>query len=128
MAEALALGLPASLEKLGSALELDVEKDMEGRRLMLKMSKPRKPTKKDPSTRHNKPADLDRLVSYCAQDVATEAAAHKRLKRLNAREIKVFHYDGLVNERGIKIDREMVRACIDIWNQHVAKLTNDYKT
>ncbi len=40
MAAALACGLPGSLENAAKALKLDVEKDMAGRRLMLKMAKP----------------------------------------------------------------------------------------
>ncbi len=41
-AMAAAMALPRSLEGLGSALNLDVQKDMAGSRHMMKMTKPRK--------------------------------------------------------------------------------------
>lgn len=46
-AKAAALSLPRSLEKVAKALGLPQQKDMGGRALMLKMCKPRKPTKKE---------------------------------------------------------------------------------
>lgn len=46
-AKAAALSLPRSLEKVAKALGLSQQKDMGGRALMLKMCKPRKPTKKE---------------------------------------------------------------------------------
>jgi DNA polymerase bacteriophage-type len=45
-AMAAAMALPRSLEGLGEALKLPIQKDMEGSRHMLKMTKPRKGSKK----------------------------------------------------------------------------------
>lgn len=58
-------GLPMSLDQAAKALNLDVLKDMDGHRLMLKMCKPAK----DGSKWHERdPALLDKLVAYCTQD------------------------------------------------------------
>lgn len=45
-AMAAAMALPRSLEGVGEALDLAIQKDMKGSRLMLKMAKPRKGEKK----------------------------------------------------------------------------------
>ena len=66
------LSLPRKLEKVAQVLGLSVQKDMEGHRLMLKMSKPRKPTKFDRSVWHEKPEDFQKLYRYCSNDVAVE--------------------------------------------------------
>lgn len=44
-ANAASLALPRALEKLAAALEAPVQKDMEGNKLMRKMTRPRKPSK-----------------------------------------------------------------------------------
>lgn len=44
-ANAARLAMPRGLEGLAKALEADVQKDMEGNRLMKRMTRPRKPTK-----------------------------------------------------------------------------------
>lgn len=44
-ANAASLAMPRALEKLAAALEAPVQKDMEGNKLMRKMTRPRKPSK-----------------------------------------------------------------------------------
>ena len=44
------IGIPGNLEGAGQAMRLPVQKDKEGHRLMLKLCKPKKASKKDPST------------------------------------------------------------------------------
>ena len=68
-AKAAAHGLPRALEGAGEALNLPIKKDKEGHRIMLKLCKPRKPTKHDPSEWHEKPEDLLKLFRYCIRDV-----------------------------------------------------------
>jgi DNA polymerase bacteriophage-type len=60
-AAALALALPAKLENVATALNLEQQKDRAGRDNMLKMSKPRKPRKGEDPTKtywHDDPARL----------------------------------------------------------------------
>lgn len=125
MATGMALALPSSLENMAEALKLPVQKDMAGRRLMLKMSKPRKPTKKDNSEWHEKPEDIQRLREYCNQDVVTEAAIHTVLPPLIKRELSVYHFDAKVNLRGVKIDRELAKAVVHVWDQYTARLNTE---
>ena len=76
MAMALALGLPARLDRLADALELANRKDEAGERLMHQMSKPRKPHKdEDPSDRSTGSTIAERLErwrKYNKQDVEVE--------------------------------------------------------
>jgi DNA polymerase len=125
MSEALAVGLPSSLEKLADGMKLPVKKDMAGRRLMLKMSKPRKPTKKDKSPWHEK--DKEKLLAYCDQDVLAEAAVHRAIPRLNNREQQIYHYDQRVNRRGIPFDRELAEAALWMWSEHTKELEIELK-
>lgn len=127
MSEAMACGLPASLEEVANSLQVGVQKDMAGRRLMLKMAKPRKPTLKDKSEWHDKPADHEALRAYCDQDVRAEMAVHAKLPRLNPREIQVYHYDQRVNQRGIMIDRELAESALYLWNLHSKMLNAELK-
>lgn len=121
-AEVLAMALPAALARAGEALSLDAQKDDAGHKLMLKMSKPRKPTKHDKSEWHDKPGDMDRLVQYCEQDVRAERAVHDAVPRLSSREQSVYTFDAKVNLRGVKIDRELAEAVVDVWGQYTDRL------
>jgi DNA polymerase bacteriophage-type len=127
MAECLAAGLPASLESVGLSLQLPSSdlKDKAGHRVMLKMSKPRKPTKKNKKEWHDDQKDFDTLVAYCEQDVVAENAIHHRVPRLNNRELSVFQLDKKINARGVKIDRQLAKTAIGIWDSHTRRLNSE---
>jgi hypothetical protein len=81
-AAALALALPAALEKVAAALDLPQQKDQAGHRLMLQMSRPRAPRQhENPNTTYwfDDPDRRARLYGYCKQDVATERAIAQRI-------------------------------------------------
>src|SRR5690606_31762452 len=71
-------GLPSSLEKLGEALNLNVQKDNKGKALIRFFSVP----KKDGT--FNEPKDFpekwEQFCDYCVTDVVVEKQAHRRLK------------------------------------------------
>lgn len=103
-----AVALPGKLEHVCEVLKLPVQKDMEGHKLMLKMSKPRKPTKNNPSEWHNSIKDLKRLMQYCGTDVDAEALLLKTLPPLIPFERKVWVLDQKINYRGVCVDRPLV--------------------
>ena len=90
---------------------------------MLKMSKPRKPTKHNKAEWHEKPEDMQRLRDYCVQDVRAEAAIHAVTRRLSAREQAVYHFDSKVNLRGVRVDRDLVESVVAVWKQYEDRLT-----
>lgn len=127
MAEGLAMNLPAKLEEVGKALGVAELKDTKGHKVMQKMTKPRKPTKNNPATRHETPEDWKQLIAYCAQDVRSELANHNKLPRLCNREQQVFWYDSRVNERGVKFDVELAQAAVAVWRQYEDRLIEELR-
>lgn len=109
---AAALALPRDLEGAAKALKLPVQKDMEGRRLINKWCKPRKPTKNNPKTRHDDPAELARLVKYCETDVDAEVELFLRTPPLTGLERRVWELDQTINLRGFAVDRPLVHTVL----------------
>jgi len=107
-ARAAALALPRNLEGACLALNLPIQKDMDGRRLLLKMCKPRKPTKNNPAKWHDTPADVARLIEYCRTDIAAEVEVFLNTPPLNETERAVWALDQKINFRGVFIDRHLV--------------------
>lgn len=125
MAECFARGIPPSLENAAIALDLDVEKDMVGKRLMQKLCRPRRPSKHNPNIWHEKPEELQRLRDYCDQDVITEAGVSKKIQRLPPREQSVFLFDQKVNERGVMVDRDLAESAVELWDHHCRSLDEE---
>lgn len=119
-AKSRAWGLPASLENVGRVLELDVQKDAEGKRLMKIFSMPRNPTKNNPATcilREDSPEEAERYDQYCDTDVHVEMAVSRRVPDLIPQELAFWQCDQAINERGIAIDVEGARNCAAIITQ-----------
>jgi DNA polymerase len=114
MAMALAVGLPARLSAAADALELEYRKDDAGERLMHQMSKPRRPHKdEDPAAGAYWFGDqgrLDRLYSYCKQDVEVERELYDRLPVLLPTEQTLWALSSEVNARGFYVDRKFAEA------------------
>lgn len=104
--------LPRALDKAGKALNLPIQKDMDGKRIMLKMCKPRKPTKNNPAKWHEDPEDFQKLYDYCINDVEVERAIDNSLPQLTAQEQEVWFLDQTINTRGIQVDTELVDAAL----------------
>lgn len=127
MAASTFAGYPAKLDEASRALlSTSFQKDMDGHRLMLRMSKPRK-VEDDGTVRwwHEEDRDkLHALATYCMQDVVAERALRHALARttpdlsregfLPEGEQQVWEVDQLVNERGVSVDLELVDALIDV--------------
>lgn len=116
------LALPRNLEGAALALKLPVQKDMDGRRLILKWCKPRKPTKNNPSLRHDDPAELERLVQYCKTDVDTEVELFLRTPMLTPTERKVWELDQKINMRGFAVDRPLVDTVLRLIDEETKEI------
>lgn len=97
--------IPMDLERVVKVLRLPYEKDMEGNKLTLSLSKPNKRGYYDRS-----PQILERVGAYCAHDVCNQVALHARLGWLPQGERKVWLLDQRINERGVKLDLDFVAA------------------
>lgn len=107
--KALPLGLDAAI----TALELPITKDMEGHGHMLVMCKP------DwlGGWSHHNDFNIDRLAVYGARDVEAQLGLYQATKGLGPSERHCWVLDQRVNQRGMKIDREFVHACMDVLDQ-----------
>lgn len=142
-AKAAAHALPRALDKLGEALRTRFRKDIEGSKLMKKMTRPRKSKKKErkdwdeigmehPKVLFHETAEmLARLIDYCRLDVLTEEAISNRLVDLSPAETELFLLDLTINLRGFQIDRTAVRMALQLvhresvlLNQQLGQLTD----
>lgn len=116
--------LPRSLDMACKALELPVQKDDEGYRLMLRMCKPRKPTKSNPAKWVQDPWPLKKLIQYCIQDVEAEYALSQALADLPPLEQKLWYLDQEINARGVQVDLESAQAVIqgvETWTERLVR-------
>ena len=116
-------GFAGNLAMIGKALGFkgDQAKDAEGKKLINRFSKPRKPTKKDPAKWHTAethPEEWAAFGSYCRQDVIAEGNIDKRLSEIKYDmpdyEWKVYALDQKINDRGINLDNEFIEAAIEM--------------
>lgn len=128
-AEAAAQALPRHLAEVSRVLNVPTPKDDEGHRLMLQMCKPR--SVDEDGTIHwwddEDPEKLRRLVEYCRQDVRAERAVAKRLRRLSDAERQVYLHDQRINDRGVRIDVDLVEASRKVVKRGLRDANNDIK-
>lgn len=118
-AEAAAMSLPRSLDKVGEALGIVQKKDKGGMALINFFSKPRLARSGEPSGIYfNEPRDFpekfDEFDAYCAQDVRAEEDVASRLFRLSPYEQRIYTLDQVINARGIRIDTASARAGVQL--------------
>lgn len=112
MAVAAMKALPLGLDALTKALELPVQKDMEGHRLMMKMCK-----RNIKGEWEHSAENMSRLKSYCVGDVDAQYGSHVVLGGLGPSEREAWIIDQKIQQRGLRVDREFVHACIDVLEQ-----------
>ena len=124
MAAALASALPGSLEGAAAALGLP-GKDVDGHRLMMQMSKPRKPRKdEDPNVTHWL-ADPERLCAYCRRDVEIERELYRRVPALSESEQALWALDAIINRRGFAVDLALAGAARKIAHAALADVNRE---
>ena len=117
------LGLPLSLKDVGAALGLDKQKLTEGKELIRYFCVPGKDgTRRMPASALEKWATFK---AYNLRDVETEMAIQERLQKYPVPEEvwSQYHLDQQINDRGIAVDRTLVRGAIDIDERSREELT-----
>lgn len=130
MAKANVCAIPRSLKYASLAMELSQTKDDDGKRIMLKLSKPRRLRKgEDPGVYwHEKREDLIKLYDYCKTDVVVERALDKVLPELDLIETKIWNLDQAINDKGVRIDIPAVKGILKLIHEYEAQLTAEVKT
>jgi len=111
------VGLPGKLEMVGHALNMTAKKDTDGHRVMLKLCKPRKPTKNNTDTRwtpENNPEDFQKLYDYCVKDIGAEVELFLKLPPMHTKEREFWLLDQKINEHGFKVDRQLVKSTLKL--------------
>lgn len=112
------LALPLSLEGVGEALSLDKKKMSEGKELIRFFCMPCKATKANGGRTRNLPSDApekwEQFKTYCKRDVDVEMQIRKKLKNypIPDREQVFYCMDQRINDRGIRVDTQMVGQAI----------------
>lgn len=126
------LGLPRNLDGVAKVLGLPEQKMAAGKALINFFCKPCKPTKANGGrTRnlpHHDPERWELFKEYCKQDVETERAIRKhlqRIERIQRSEHQLWCLDQKINDRGIRIDRQLVGQAIETDEVVAARLTEE---
>jgi DNA polymerase len=151
-AKAAAVAIPRNLADAGAVMNLRIQKDYEGHRVMLKLCKPTAAWAKwkkanddiksgkrvlqktrelaereEPIKFHTPetdPDDFKTLYHYCKIDVQTETLLDKALPDLTPFEQKVWFADQRMNHRGVAVDMQLVNKIAEIMESE-AKTMNE---
>ena len=136
MAKMSAAGLPRSLDMAAKALKTELKSEG-GRIEMLQLSKPRKPTKADPSTRwtfENAPDKWVAMLVYNIDDTPAERGIDNAVPDLISSEREIYHLDQRINQRGIAVDLKAVRDILFVVERYkellaaeCQRITEDWK-
>lgn len=107
------MGLPRALEDVCDVLDSDVKKDQDGKKIMLRLSKLKKPSKKDPDCFDDDPVKRQKLYSYCIDDVLSENSISEILPDITPRQQKFWELTTKMNQRGIYCDVELCKIAYE---------------
>ncbi len=122
MVRALSHSLPGSLDSLSEIFKLsqDKAKDKAGKQLIQLFCKPRPANQKiRRATSQTHPVEWRRFIDYAKSDIEAMRELYKRLPIWNYRgtELGLWHLDQTINNRGVKIDLDLVHSAIQAVDQ-----------
>ena len=133
MVWAATMGLPLSLEGVGSVLGLEKQKLTEGKELIKFFCQPCAPTKANGQRTRNRPFHApdkwEAFKRYNLRDVETEMGIQQRLAKFPVPDQvwEEYHIDQEINDRGVRLDMELVRSAIDMDTRSRHELTTAMK-
>lgn len=123
------MGLPLSLEGVGTVLKLENQKMKEGKDLIRYFCVPCKPTKTNGGRTRNLPEHApekwELFKSYNKRDVEVELAIKQKLTKFPVPDFlwKEYHLDQIINDRGIMLDMDLVENAIAFDERSKSELT-----
>lgn len=96
--------LPQNLDEAVRALRLPFEKDKDGSRFTTALSKPNARS----GALDRSPGSIQRVISYCEDDIGAEDGLHRRVGWLPPGERSVWLLNQRMNERGLRLDMALV--------------------
>lgn len=129
MVWAATMGLPLSLEGVGAVLGLEKQKLTEGKELIKYFSVPCAPTKANGGRTRNHPFHApdkwEAFKKYNIRDVETEIGIKDRLAKFPVPEEvwDEYHIDQEINDRGVRLDMDLVKEAIEMDSRSRSELT-----
>ena len=129
MVWAATMGMPLSLKGVGQLLKLEEQKLDEGKALIKYFSVPCAPTKANGGSTRNLPFHNPEKWSlfkvYNKRNVEVEMAIQQRLANFPVSDNvwDEYHIDQEINERGIRLDMDLVQEAIDMDTRSRSELT-----
>ena len=129
MVWAATMGLPLSLEGVGAILGLEKQKLTEGKNLIKYFSVPCAPTKANGGRTRNRPFHApdkwEAFKQYNIRDVETEIGIKNRLAKFPVPEEiwDEYHIDQEINDRGVRLDMDLVKEAIEMDSRSRSELT-----
>ena len=129
MVWAATMGLPLSLEGVGAVLGLEKQKLTEGKDLIKYFSVPCAPTKANGGRTRNHPFHApdkwEAFKKYNIRDVETEIGIKDRLAKFPVPEAVwyEYHIDQEINDRGVRLDMDLVKEAIEMDTRSRSDLT-----
>lgn len=127
------MGLPLSLEGVGAVLGLEKQKLSEGKDLIKYFCQPCAPTKTNGQRRRNlhfhAPDKWALFKKYNIRGVETEMGIQQRLSKfpVPAQVWDEYHQDQEINDRGVRLDMELVAAAIEMDTRSRTQLVDTMK-
>ena len=127
------MGLPLSLEGVGAVLGLEKQKLTEGKDLIKYFCQPCAPTKTNGQRTRNRPFHApDKWAAfkrYNIRDVETEMGIQQKLHKFPVPDSvwEEYHLDQEINDRGVRLDMELVHQAIEMDTCSREKLTKTMK-
>ena len=109
-------GLPLGLEKVGAVLGFEEQKLKEGKELIRFFCTPSRTSGRAWNLPEHAPEKWDLFKRYNERDVQVELQIQERLSKYPVPDFvwEEYHQDQMINDRGIRIDRELVKEAIRI--------------
>lgn len=129
MVWAATMGLPLSLKGVGAVLKLEDQKMDEGKALIRYFSVPCAPTKANGGRTRNLPSDdpgkWETFKKYNQRDVEVEMSIQRKLRNFPVPDFvwDEYHIDQEINDRGVRIDMDLVEKAIDMDTRFRSELT-----
>lgn len=129
MVWAATMGLPLSLKGVSAVLQLADQKMDEGKALIKYFSVPCAPTKANGGRTRNLPSDDSgkwaTFKKYNQRDVEVEMMIQRKLRNFPVPDFvwDEYHIDQEINDRGVRIDMDLVEKAIDMDTRSRSKLT-----
>lgn len=114
------MGLPLSLQGVGTVLKLEKQKLTEGKELVRYFCVPCTPTKANGGRTRNLPTDAwekwEQFKKYNIRDVETEMQIQQKLSNFPVPDYIWGEYalDQEINDRGVKIDMQLVSSAVNM--------------